>query len=326
MKSIVVRKYGGPDVLELVERPIPEVAPGEILIRVIASSVTAADTMMRSGTPRWARMFIGLTQPKQDQIGTCLSGRVEKVGADCKTWKVGDEVFALTSVHFGANSEWVKVGAWSTVWEKPGYLSFEQAAGICDGVTTSMNFLSRVVKPQKGETVIINGASGALGLAALGIARGRGLKTVAICSGRNVDLVRAAGADHVVNYELESPDSLGIQADYFYDTIGKSSVEVARSVLKPGGVYLTPVLNSEVFKYLAQPWKWGRPLVRFSATGILGVDVFQELVEQSLKLIESGALNIYVDRVFRFEDFIQAHEYVETGRKRGNIVLDHRGL
>lgn len=154
MKSITIEKYGSPKNLSLREVAKPEISDTEVLVQVEASCVSTADTMMRKGEPKFARLFLGLKKPRQNRIGTGFSGRIIQVGQKVSKWKLADSVFGLTATHFGANSEFVKIDSEALLWKKPTYINFKQASCMCDGVTTSMNFLTRLIKTQPGERIL----------------------------------------------------------------------------------------------------------------------------------------------------------------------------
>lgn len=243
MKAIVCPKYGSPDVLQLreVEKPTPK--DNEVLIKVYAASVTAADGMMRRGSPVYARLLLGLMRPKRPIPGTGFSGVVEAVGQEVARFKEGDPVFGETGLGFGANAEWVCLPETGVLAAKPTQMTHEQAAPVCDGALTSLNFLKEIGNVQSGQSVLINGASGSLGTAAVQLAKHLGAGVTGVCSGANVELVKALGADRVIDYTKEDFTKAGQAYDVVFDTVGRSSFPRCKGALKPHGVYLSPVLS-----------------------------------------------------------------------------------
>lgn len=321
MKAVICTKYGSPDVLELVEVPKPALEPGKLLVRVHVSAVTTADTMMRSGTPAFARLFLGLKRPKNPLMGTGFAGVVEAVGPDVTGFRAGDRVFGETGMSFGANADYVSVSGSGVVAPVPDALSFEQAAPLTDGALTSLNFLRDGAGLKPGQRVLINGASGGLGTAAVQIAKAIGADVTGVCSGRNADLVLSLGADRVIDYSQEDFTRLEDRYDVIYDTIGKSSFSRSRGVLTEGGIYLSPVLRFRLlFQMLLTVRSKGRK-ARFSATGLRPEPELRALLRDLVALIDQGKLVTLIDRTYPLHEAREAHRYVETGRKRGNVLV-----
>lgn len=321
MKAVICTKYGSPDVLKMVEVEKPAPGPAEVLVRVHASAVTTADTMMRSGTPVFARLFLGLKRPKNPLMGTGFAGVVEAVGADVTGFRPGDRVFGETGMNFAANADFVVMPEMGVIARMPDGLSFEQAAPLTDGALTSLNFLRSVGGLRSGQRVLINGASGGLGTAAVQIARAIGADVTGVSSGRNTELVLSLGADRVVDYTQEDFTASVDRYDVIYDAIGKSSFSDTRAALKEGGIYMSPVLSLGLLLRMIVTSKSRGRKARFSATGFLPAPDLRALLQDVVDLIKQGKLVTVLDRTYPLDETREAHRYVETGRKRGNVIV-----
>ncbi|WP_044238795.1 NAD(P)-dependent alcohol dehydrogenase [Flexithrix dorotheae] len=321
MKSVFCSKYGSPHVLQLreVNKPVPK--PNEILVKVHAASVTAADTMIRKGSPYFGRLFLGLMKPKNPVPGTGFSGVVESLGEDVKQFLEGDEVFGEIVLSVGTNAEYVCIPEDGLVARKPKNISHKEAAPVCDGALTSINFLKELAKIEKGQHVLIIGASGSLGTAAVQLAKHFGAKVTGVCSTSNKALVKALGADQVIDYTKEDYTKSNQQYDIVYDTVGKSSFPNCKNILNNDGIYISPVLNLQLlFQMLVSPKKGKK--AKFDATGLKSIPELKIMLSELQKLLENGKLTTVIDKSYSLEEIVSAHEYVDTGRKKGNIVLD----
>ena len=321
MKAIVCAKYGDPDVLQLkeVEKPTPK--GNEVLIRVHAASITAADTMMRKGTPFYGRFFIGLMRPKNPIPGTGFAGEIEAVGKTVKLFKEGDRVFGETGVGFGANAEYVCLSEEGVLTTKPANMSYEEAAPACDGALTALNFLREIGKIQSGQKVLINGASGSIGTSAVQLARYFGAEVTGICSTTNLEMVKSLGADKVIDYTKEDFTKTGQTYDIIFDTVGKRSFSRCKGSLTQKGIYLSPVLGLPLLLQMLWTSKIGNKKAQFSATGLRPVSVLQRLLKELKELVEAKKINSVIDRRFLLEQTAEAHRYVEKGHKKGNVVM-----
>jgi len=243
MKAIVATKYGNYQVLKLKEVAVPREKENEVLVKVHTSSATTADVMMLSGKPFFSRLFIGLRKPKHSIPGTGFAGEVIAIGKKVSSFKTGDKVFGETTLGFSTNAEFVSVPEDGIILHKPVNLSFAEAAPFCDGHLTSINFLKEVAKIKPGQKVLINGASGSLGTAAVQLAKYFGAEVTSVCSAINIGLVKSLGADRVIDYKKEDFTKSDIRYDIIYDTIGKSSFAKAKRVLNENGIYMSPVLK-----------------------------------------------------------------------------------
>jgi NADPH:quinone reductase-like Zn-dependent oxidoreductase len=321
MKAVVATGYGSTDVLQLTERDRPTPQANEILIKIIASNVSAADSMMRRGDPVYARLFLGLRRPKAAIPGTGLAGVVEAVGGSVTRFGVGDEVFGQAGLGFGAHAEYVCIPEDGTVVEKPVSLSFEDAATMCDGPVTSLNFLQRMAKVEPGQKVLINGASGSLGTAAVQLAKAFGAEVTGVCGTAHVELVRSLGADRVIDYTQEDFSRNGEQYDVIYDTVGKSSFGRSKRALTPKGKYLSPVLGFALLLRMIWTSLWSGKRAMFDATGMRPTNEQRAFLGDLLPKMADGTLRIVTDRVYTLDQIEAAHAHVDGGHKAGNVII-----
>lgn len=316
-----VRAYGGPSVLSPVTRPIPKPAPGQILVRVRASAVSRADGMMRAGQPRFARLFLGMSRPRAGLVGTCFSGDVVAVGEAVSRFGVGDAVFGEAGLQFGANATHICLDEDGSVVAKPGTVTYEEAATLCDGAMTSWHFLTRVTKLQPGARVLILGGSGSLGTAAVQFAKALGAEITATSSARNAALLESLGATHVINYQTDDPFEPDAAYDVIFDTLGVASFRKARPALASKGEYICPVLGLGLLRDMIGSSVIGGKRARFAAAGMAKPSVHRaELAEVLMQIAEDRFMPV-MDRTYPLADLVEAHRYVETGRKRGNVVV-----
>ena len=316
-----VRAYGGPDVLAPVERAIPTPSKGQILVRIRASAVTRADGMMRAGQPKFARLFLGLSRPRASLAGTCFAGDVVAVGEDVTRFSLGDAVFGEAGLQFGANGTHICIGESGSVVVKPNDISYEEAAVMCDGAMTSWHFLTQVAQVSPGSKVLILGGAGSLGTAAVQIAKALGAEVTATTSDRNRQLVESLGADHTIDYtqQAELPKTGDFQI--VFDTLGVASFAKAKPALSPDGQYICPVLGLRLLRDMMFSRLFGRKRATFAAAGMASPEVHRSHLNALLQMMANGEFAPVMDRVYPLADLVEAHEYVETGRKRGNVVV-----
>jgi len=317
MKAIVHTKYGSPDVLQLMEvgRPVPK--DGEVLIRVHATTVNRTDCGFLRGEPFFVRLVSGLLRPKATILGSELAGEVEAAGKDVTSFTQGDQVFGLTGLHFGAHAEYVCLPEEAAIARKPANMDYEEAAAVCDGAMLAIAFIRRT-DPQEGQRVLVNGASGSIGSAAVQLAKYYGMEVTAVCNTRNLELVRSLGADAVIDYTREDFTRQGQTYDAVFDAVGKSSFRRCSNLLKEGGIYLSSDLG-----FLAQ-----NPLLALWTPGIGGKRIKFPIPKVSKKdvcffkeLVEAGKYKAVIDRRMPLERIVEAYKYVETGQKSGNVVI-----
>ncbi len=315
MRAVVHDRYGPPDVLRLeeVERPVPK--ENEVLVRIHATTVNRSDCGWRSAKPFFSRIFTGLRRPKRRILGMELAGEVEAVGAAVTEFEVGDHVFGVKG--FGAHAEFVCMPESAALAHKPAGMSFDEAAAVCDGASIAMACLRRA-DPLQGRSILIYGASGSIGTAAVQLAKHFGAHVTAVCNTKNVELVRSLGADEVIDYTQDDFTRNGQTYDVVFDSVGKHSFRRCRRSLKPGGTFLETDLG----------FFWHVPALALLSRWIgdkrvtLAIPTYtKEEVLLLKELIEAGAYRAVVDRRYPLDDVIEATRYVETGQKTGNVVL-----
>lgn len=321
MKAIVCTKYGPPEVLQLreVEKPVPK--DNQVLIKIAAATATPSDCAARAGFPLIARLFNGLTKPKNPVLGVEFAGEVEAVGKNVRRFKEGDQVFGSTGMGYGAYAEHICVPEDGVLVSKPSRLTFGEAAGLCDGGLTALSFLRDQAKVAKGQRVLINGASGAVGTYAIQLAKYFGAEVTGVCSTANVELVQSLGADIVIDYTKEDFTKTGRTYDVIFDAIGKSSFLRCKRSLNEKGIYLTTVPTlAIIFQMLWSSKRSGRKAI-FSATGLKKASERISGLHDLAELATSGRIKSVVDRSYPLEQIADAHRYVETGRKKGNVII-----
>jgi NADPH:quinone reductase-like Zn-dependent oxidoreductase len=289
----------------------------------MTSAATTADTMMLSGKPYISRLFLGFNKPKNGIPGTGFSGIVEAVGKEVKKYQVGDKVFGETAFGFSANADYLAISENGVVLPLPENLDFAQAANFCDGHLTSFNFLKEIANVQPGQKVLIIGASGALGTSAVQIAKYLGARVSAVCSAKNEGLVKSLGADVVIDYNEEDYTKSNELYDFIYDTVRKSSFNQCKPILKENGVYLSPVLKLSLLFQMIKTSITGGKKAKFEATGANPEEKLRKLLEEVVKIFKAGKLTTVIDRQYPLEKLGEAHRYIATGRKKGNVVIQH---
>jgi len=320
MKAIVYDKYGPPAVLRMQEVEKPEPKDREIRVKVYATTVTVADIRSRSFTvPRsvWlpARLMIGLLRPRKAILGMELAGEVEAVGHAVRRFQPGDRVFAATLVGYGAYAEYRCLPEDGAVAHMPANLSFEEAAAVPIGARTALHFL-RKADVRRGQRVLIYGASGSVGSYALQLAKVFGAHVTAVCGPTNAAMVRALGADEVIDYTKEDFTRRGAVYDVVFEAVDKSSFDDCMKVLKASGVYINVTVPVPSIRMLWTKITSGKRL-------ILGQNSPEtaEALYFLKELIEAGKLKPWIDRVYPFEQMIEAHRYVDQGHKKGNVAV-----
>lgn len=231
MKAIVQEKYGNPDVLHYKEVEKPKPKENEILIKIYSSSVTAAHCAMRKGKPIFGRLVIGLTKPKFSIPGTDLAGEIVEVGKDVNKFKVGDQIIAATDAGGGCYAEYISLSEYDVIIAKPNNMNFDEAAAIIEGATTALSFLRDSAKITIGKKILINGASGSIGTAAVQLAKYFGAEVTAVCSSNNIDLVKSIGADYTIDYTKENFNNDKKKYDIIFDTVGKLTFKESKILL-----------------------------------------------------------------------------------------------
>lgn len=323
MKAIIYTKYGAPEVLRLAEIEKPSPKNNEVLIRIGATSVSPSDCAARKGDPFMIRFFTGLTRPKPSAriLGAEFAGEVEAVGKDVTRFQPGDQVYGATGATYGAYAEYLCIPEDGAVAIRPSAVSYPEAAALCEGVLTALPFLRDHGKIEPGDKLLINGASGCVGVAAVQLAKYYGADVAGVCSSRNLELVKSLGADHVIDYTLEDFTRNGETYDIVFDAVGKSSFSRCRNILKDGGVYLTTVPSLAIVGQMGWTKAFGSKKAILATTGLRSSDKKTQDLLFLKNLVEAGKIKPVIDRCYPPERMVEAHEYVETERKRGNVVL-----
>ena len=316
MKAIVYERYGPPEVLHLkeVEKPIPKA--NEVLIRIYATSVTSGDVRMRKADPWFVRLMLGLTRPKITIPGVVLAGEIEAIGKDITLFKEGDPVYGMTIKHFGAYAEYKCLPEDGILALKPVSLTYKEAAAMPFGDTTALHFL-RKAKLKAGQKILIYGASGAVGTSAVQLSKYFGAEVTGVCSTANVAMVKSLGADKVIDYTKEDFSKNGEVFDIIFDTVGRSPFSTSVKSLKKNGYYLRVVhmALSPVIRGLWVSLTSGKKVIG----GVANVKA-EDLVFLN-NLIEAGHLKPVIDKSYPLEEIVEAHQYVEQGHKKGNVVI-----
>jgi NADPH:quinone reductase-like Zn-dependent oxidoreductase len=314
MKAIVHDRYGPPDVLRLddVGQPVP--GPDEILIRIRATTVNRTDCHRRAADPFVWRLFAGLGRPRRRILGSELAGEVAAAGAAVTGFRPGDEVFGLSPWRLGGHAEFVCLPASGLIAPKPAGVSFEEAAAVCDGGLNALGALRRA-RVADGTRILIYGASGSIGTAAVQLARYFGADVTAVCDTRNVGIVASIGADRVVDYTREDFTRNGQTYDVIYDAAGKHRFRRCRGSLRRGGIYLATDLWQNMLLAVGTSLGGSRKVV-FPMPQPARKDVLF-----MASLVESGRYRPVIDRTYRLDQVIEATRYVETQQKTGNVVL-----
>lgn len=314
MRAVVQDRYGSPEVLRIaeVERPVP--GDDEVLVRIRATTVCRTDCGLRSGKPFISRFFTGLLRPKKI-LGVEFAGEVEAVGAAVTEFKIGDPVFGGRG--FGAHAEFVSIAESGPLAPKPAGMTFDEAAAVFDGASLALVCLEKA-GPLAGRGVLIYGAAGSVGTAGVQLAKHFGAFVTAVCSTKNVELVRSLGADEVIDYTQEDFTKDGKTYDVIFDAVGQHSFRRSRRSLKPGGTFIETDLG----------FMWHVPLLLLLTRSVgskklkMGIARYTKNDLLAFKeLIEAGRYRAVIDRSYALEDVVEAERYVEMGHKTGNVVL-----
>ena len=322
MKAIVYTKYGPPDVLHLeeVEKNAPK--DNEVLIKVYATTVTTGDVNARGfvfiprGFGLISRLVFGLGKPKKTILGVEFAGEIEATGKDVTLFQKGDQVFGIDGAGLGAYAEYKCMPETGGLAIKPAKLTYEQAAVIPNGALTALSFLRNLGNIQRGQKILINGASGSVGSAAIQIAKYFGAEVTGVCSAANMELVKSLGADQVIDYTRQDFTKSDETYDIIFDTVGKTSFSGCKNALKQKGLYLAGAGGLREFGQMAWTSMTGGKKV------IAGVSTERKEDLVFIKeLAEAGKIKPVIDRHYPLEQTADAHRYVDNGHKKGNVVI-----
>ncbi len=336
MKAVVCRKFGPPEVLQISELEKPSPGDNEVLIKVHATSVTTGDVNARGltyvppGLGLMARIGMGLTKPKWLILGSDLAGTIEATGREVRRFSAGDQVYGINGTDLGAYAQYACWAEDRALVEKPSNLTFEEAAAVPFGATTALYFLRDLGNIQSGQRVLINGASGGVGTAAVQLAKAFGAEVTGVCSTAKLDTVRSLGADQVIDYTQEDFTQNGERYDAIFDAVvGKTSFSRCKRSLAPGGLYLA--VAGGLKEMLQMPWTAAMSGLRGQRNGkrvVFGggeASERQEILLFIKELIEAGKFKPVIDRSYPLEQIAEAHRYVEHGHKVGNVIINVAG-
>lgn len=316
MKAIVYHKFGAPEVLSLeeVKKPVPK--ENEVLIKIHATTVEKEDPEMRKSPG-----VNGLIKPKRRILGLEFSGEIESVGSNVELFKTGDLVYGNTGMAMGSYAEYKCLDENAGIFLKPNNLSFEEAASVTNGGLTALPFLIEKGNICKGQNILINGASGSVGTAAVQIAKYFGANVYGVCSTHNLFLVRSIGAEHVIDYTKYDFTTIDENFDIIFDVAGKSSFSRCKKILKPNGIYLTTVPTPASIVQMLWTSKLSKKKVKFIAASLRNPKKKAKDLATLKRIIEDQKFRPVIDRKYALSEIVEAHKYVENEKKRGSVVI-----
>lgn len=325
MKALYCPRYGDYKVLQVVERAIPIISDDELLIKVKYSALTAADSLMSRGKPFFGRLFLGLKKPGSGLMGTGFSGEVISTGKNVSEYKIGDYIFGETGLNFSANAEYLKINKNAVIQKTTNSHNLKELSCYCDGPLTSYNFLTEVAKVKRNQSILIIGASGSLGSAAVKIAQIKGLKISTLTSTHNLEAMKALGVQKAYSYQeikiKEIPDNF----DIIYDAIGSTHLKETKKILTTEGIYLTPVLSVSTLFSMFITNRFKKQKAYFSATGMLLTGKLKMMLQEVHDLFEDRNVTVQIEKEFNIENAMQGHKHIQSGRKKGNIIISFDG-
>jgi NADPH:quinone reductase-like Zn-dependent oxidoreductase len=316
MKAIIYTKFGKPEVLRLVsiDKPIPK--ENEVLIRIYATTVEKEDPGMRKSPG-----INGIFKPKRQILGMEFAGKIEAIGSKVSKFKIGDEVFGNTGMGLGAYAEYKCLSEDGGLALKPNNMSFEEAASLTNGSLTAIPFLRDKGKIKHGDKVLINGASGSVGSAAVQIAKYYGATVTGVCSTKNLELVKSLGADQVIDYTKEDFTKSNEKYDIVFDVVGKTSFSKCKKIMNEEAVYLATVPTPAIIFQMLWTKSFRNKKVKFIAAGLRSADKKAKDLALLKDIVEEDNVKSVIDRQFLLEQIVDAHKYVEKGGKRGSVVV-----
>lgn len=318
MRAITCAGYGPPEVLQLQDLAMPSPKDNDVLIKVHAAVVTPSDCAFRKGDPFIVKLIYGLTRPRLSTQGVEFAGQIEAIGKGVTLFRAGDPVFGMSPDRFGAHAEYLCLPEDKPLVTTSPQMSYEEAVGICDGATTALTFLRDKANVQSGQAVLINGASGSVGAYAVQLAKVFGAHVTGVCSTANIDLVQSLGADEVIDYTKVDFTRADSAYDVIFDAVGKSAFSRCKRALMPGGVYLSTVPSLGIVAQMAWTSLRGGKRAIFATAGLMQSKANLNFLKQ---LFEAGAIRAVIDRRYPLAQMAEAHRYVETGRKKGSVII-----
>lgn len=317
MKAIVYKKYGPPEVAKLMEVPKPMPKDNEVLVKVYASTVNRTDSGFRSAEYFISRFWSGLLRPKYQILGCEFAGVIEELGKNVKEFKNGDKVFGFNDKSFGGHGEYLTIVETNALTTMPEGIGFDKAAALTEGAHYALVDI-KAAKIERGQNVLVYGATGAIGSAAVQLLKHFGAIVTAVCNTKNVELVKALGADTVIDYQTQDFTKTENKFDFIFDAVGKSSFGQCKPLLTEKGIYISTELgkNGENILFAFTTAFWGGKKLLFPIPSITKKDVI------FLKeLVQKGEYTPVIDREYKLDQIVEAYEYVESGQKTGNVVI-----
>lgn len=322
MKAILVTKYGGPEVLHIKEVQTPSPKENDILIKVYAVAVNNTDPVFRKGKPFISRIFTGLLKPKHPIPGDVLAGEVVEIGNNVTKFKIGDRVYGYTTETLGAQAEFKCLPDTSPITMIPENISYEEAAGIVDGGHTALVFLREKGEITNKKKVLIYGASGSIGSAAVQLAINYGAEVTGVCSTANIEMIKSLGVEKVIDYTKEDFTQEDIKYDIIFDTVAKKSLSQCKIALTENGIYLTTFPTPKLLLIgLFQSKSKGKRAF-FVAAGMKPSNEKIDNLQYLSDLMKNNKIKAVISKRYSMDDIAEAHRYVETGHKKGNVIIN----
>ncbi len=318
MKAAVHTRYGPPDVVRIAEVTVPAVGERDVLVKVHVTTVNRTDCGFRAAHPFFIRVFTGLLKPRRTILGTEFAGTVEAVGGSVTSFAVGDRVFGFHEWRFGAHAEYLSIPEDGPITTMPADLTFEEAAPCTEGAHYALSNI-RKAKIHGGQAVLVYGATGAIGTAAVQLLKALGAVVTAVCDSPNVELVRSLGADRVIDYTTQDFTADEYRYDLVLDAVGKSSFTRCKRLMKPRGIYISsdlgPLSQNPILGFITPLFGGKRVMMPIPPR------LDQEELRYLKRQLESGAFKAVIDRRYSLEQIVEAYRYVETGQKIGNVLI-----
>ena len=318
MKAAVHTRYGPPEVVRVAEVDMPTAKDGEVLVKVHFTTVNRTDAAYRAAKPFFMRPFTGLIRPRVTVLGNEFAGVVEAVGNDVTSFKAGDRVFGYNEGPFGAHAEYMTIPEDGSMAVMAADSTFKEAAASTEGSHYALSMITKA-KIRSGQDVLVNGATGAIGSAAVQLVKSIGANVTAVCATEHMALVKGLGADRIVDYTAEDFTMDEQMYDVVLDAVGKSTFGRSKRLLKPGGIYLSselgPLAQNPILALVT-------PLLRGKKVMFAIPQHDQEMVRYFKELVESGEFKPVIDRHYPLDQIVEAYRYVETGQKVGNVIID----